>query len=126
MEIKQGIDNLANRENKVFPPNAMEFKDLCAGSDYENALNAIMCRLQIGQVYEWNDLIGFNIWATNASTFLNTPFDRIPKLVKSGIARIDRDNLNPLPDYQVKQLEEQENYISYSEWLKTQENNKNE
>jgi hypothetical protein len=119
MEIKQGIDNLANRDNKAFPPNAMEFKDLCVGSEYESALNAIICRLQIGQVYEWTDKTAFNIWMVNSSSFLNSNITRVPNLVKTGLMALDKENLNPLPVYQVKQITEEENYISYSEWLKT-------
>jgi len=119
-EIKKGIDNLLNREEKRFPPNAMEFKDLCLGNEYENALNAIICRLQIGQVYEWTDQTAFNIWMDNSHRFLQLHEKAVPKMVKLCLIGLDRDKLNPLPDYTINQITEQENYISYSDWLKTQ------
>jgi len=60
-QIGDGIKNLTKRTNKAFPPNAMEFKELCTGNEWDEALDQIMCKLQ-DTSYQWTNQVAFNIW----------------------------------------------------------------
>lgn len=104
LEIKSGIDNLSNRAEKRFPPNAMEFKDLCTGNDFEEVLESVMCRMEDGDSYEFTSKLAFNFWkkySFDLSTMNN--FD-VARLVKQNIKFFDKDSLAPLPDYTIKAL----------------------
>lgn len=105
IEIKQGIDNLSNRKEKRFPPNSMEFKDLCVVSDYENVLEEIVRRLQDGEQYKFSNQLAFNFWIKYSYDLLNCKMHIVPKLIKQNLKIIDKSSMFELPDYSVKAIE---------------------
>ena len=105
LELRQGIDALTNREEKVWPPNAMEFKELCLGNELENVLDEIITRLQDGDNYQWTDQLAFNVFIPVSGDFKNSTMANVPKLVKHRLRMIDKSSMFPLPDYTVKAIE---------------------
>lgn len=98
-EIKSGIDALVTRTEKRFPPNAMEFKALCIGEEWENVADAIFDRLHTGNSYEWENQLAFNCWAKWSFEYQTSDKNHLPKLIQRHIRIIDRDSMIPLPDY---------------------------
>jgi hypothetical protein len=104
-EIKTGINALSNREEKRFPPNAMEFRELCIGSDNEKVLDEVLCRLQQGDSFEWQNQLAFNFWNRYSFDLLHGDKNEIPKLIKQNLKMIDKSSMFPLPDYTQKAIE---------------------
>ena len=105
LELRQGIDALSNREEKVWPPNAMEFKELCQGNELENVLDEIITRLQDGDSYQWINQLAYNIFMPVSSDFKNSTMANVPKLVKHRLRMIDKNSMFPLPDYTIKAID---------------------
>ena len=103
-DIKKGIDALTMKYRE-FPPNAMSFKDLCIGSEWDEVLDEIFCKLQDSS-HAWKNQIAFNVWyffGYNPS--LNQTMETIAKKCKEIYERMDITSMFPLPDTSVKELE---------------------
>lgn len=105
-QIKQGLANLKNRSEKSFPPTVFEFVELCTGNDYEDVLDAIMCRLQEGESYKFTNQLAFNFWQRYSFDLNTGNYYNVPKLIKQNLDYIDKSSMFPLPDYSVKSLEQ--------------------
>lgn len=124
IEIEKGFNNLTDSDFIKYPPNAMSFRDLCGDNDYEDVLGAIMARIRDGDSYNFTNRLAFSFWSRYSFELLGGTSAQVPKLVKQNLKMLDKGTLLELPDYSIKQIEEKENYISYSEWLKTQDKTK--
>ena len=103
-EIKTGLDALQFRNEKRFPPNAMEFRDLCVGNEFDTVLEQIITRLQVGESYRFTDKLAFNVWMSVSYDALKAKTNDVPAMCKRVISMIDRNSLFDLPDYSIKQI----------------------
>jgi hypothetical protein len=104
-EIKTGINALSNREEKRFPPNAMEFRELCIGSDNEKVLDEVLCRLQQGDSFEWQNQLAFNLWCRSAFDYKLANRQELKKLITRDLSALNPKDMVSLPDYTKEALE---------------------
>lgn len=88
----------------TFPPTPMEFKNLCVSDDFDDVLDAIMCRLQDGDSYEWTNQLAFTFWTKYSFDLRNMKNYEVPKLIKQNLRMFDKLSLVSLPDYKALAL----------------------
>lgn len=105
-EIGKGLKLLSTREEKRFPPNAMEFRDLCTGSELQCVTRELMKCLEEGGSFKFTNQLAFNFWARYSFQLRHVDNRGIEKLIRKNIKLIDRATMILLPDYDQLALEE--------------------
>jgi len=107
-EVTNGINQLSERQEKRFPPNAMEFKELCVGNDYEIVMDQVLDRIDYGDNYEFTSKLAFNFWIKYAFDLKNGKKYDIPRLIKQNIKFVKNKKMYELPDYELHRLKKPE------------------